>query len=97
MIPAKAEPDFIELMGGVMTPGCVECMIEWADGRGATVQMRIRGAEPHIVQLTILLIDPIGSSLLLLALKGLNRWMLIHIYFRLISGYGSTSLEDPQE
>jgi hypothetical protein len=26
---------------------------------------------PHIVQLTILVIDPIGSPLLLLALKGL--------------------------
>jgi len=42
-IPAKAEPDFIELLGGVMTPGAVECTIEWADGRGATVRMHIKG------------------------------------------------------
>jgi hypothetical protein len=33
----------------------------------------------------ILLIDPIGPFLLLLTLKGLNRWILIHFYFRLIS------------
>jgi hypothetical protein len=33
----------------------------------------------------VLLIDPIGPFELLLALKGLNRWILIHFYFRLIS------------
>jgi len=33
----------------------------------------------------ILLIDSIGPFLLLLTLKGLNRWILIHFYFRLIS------------
>jgi len=45
-IPAKREPDFIEFLGGAMMPGCVECMIEWADGRGATVRMHIQGAGP---------------------------------------------------
>ena len=33
VIPAKAKPDFIELLGGVMTPGSTECIIEWSDGR----------------------------------------------------------------
>jgi len=42
--PLKIKPDFIELPAGAMTPGCVECMIGWADGRGATVRMHIRGA-----------------------------------------------------
>ena len=44
LIPAKTEPDFIELVGGVMTPGSAECTIEWADGSGATLRMHIRGA-----------------------------------------------------
>jgi len=44
-----------------------------------------KSISPHIVQLMVLLIDPIGPFELLLALKGLNRWILIHFYFRLIS------------
>mgnify|MGYP001048090107 CR=1 FL=1 len=44
LIPAKTKPDFIELVGGVMTAGLVECTIKWADGRGETVRMHIRGA-----------------------------------------------------
>ena len=44
LVPAKAEPDFIELLPGTMTPGGVECMIEWADGHNATVRMHIKGA-----------------------------------------------------
>lgn len=44
LIPAKTEPDFIELVGGVMTPGSVECTIEWVDGSDVTVRMHIRGA-----------------------------------------------------
>ncbi len=44
LMPAKTEPDFIEFVGGVMTPGCVECMIEWVDGSDVTVRMHIRGA-----------------------------------------------------
>jgi len=44
LVPAKTKPDFIELVPEVVTPGCVECMIEWADGSGATVRMHIRGA-----------------------------------------------------
>jgi len=44
VIPAKSEPEFIELTPGVMTPGSFECTIEWADGRGETVRMHIRGA-----------------------------------------------------
>jgi hypothetical protein len=27
-----------------MTPGCVECMIEWVDDSDVTVRMHIRGA-----------------------------------------------------
>jgi len=47
VIPAKAEPDFIELLGGVMTPtpGLIECTIEWADGGGSTLRMHIKGAD----------------------------------------------------
>lgn len=41
--PAKAEPDFIELLGGAMTPGLMECTIEWADGGGSTLRMHIKG------------------------------------------------------
>ena len=44
LIPAKAEPDFIELLGGAMTPGSMECTIEWADGGSSTVRMHIKGA-----------------------------------------------------
>ena len=44
LVPAKTKPDFIELVPGAMTPGCVECTIEWADGSGATVRMHIMGA-----------------------------------------------------
>ena len=44
LIPAKTEPDFIELVPGVVTPGSVECTIEWADSSGATVRMHIIGA-----------------------------------------------------
>jgi hypothetical protein len=44
LIPTTTEPDFIEFVGGVMTPGSVECTIEWVDGSGVTVRMHIRGA-----------------------------------------------------
>lgn len=44
LIPAKTEPDFIELVGGAMTPGLVECTIEWVDGSDVTVRMHIKGA-----------------------------------------------------
>jgi hypothetical protein len=43
-IPARVEPDFIELVSGVMTPGIIECTIEWADGGGSTLRMHIKGA-----------------------------------------------------
>ena len=39
----KPQPDFIELLPGTMTPGGVECTIEWADGHNATVRMHIKG------------------------------------------------------
>lgn len=41
---SKTEPDFIELMPGPMTPGGVDCTIEWAEGPNATVRMHIKGA-----------------------------------------------------
>ena len=44
LIPAKAEPEFIELLGGAVTPGLMECTIEWADGGGSTLRMHIKGA-----------------------------------------------------
>jgi hypothetical protein len=44
VIPTKAEPDFIELVPGVMTGSSMECTIEWADGSGSTVRMHIKGA-----------------------------------------------------
>ena len=51
-IPAKGEPDFIELVPGVMTPGTIECTIEWADGGGSKVRMHIKGAAmPELVSL----------------------------------------------
>jgi len=43
-IPAKAEPEFIELMPGMMPSGTVECTIEWADGGGTTMRMHVKGA-----------------------------------------------------
>ena len=43
-VPAKTKPDFIELLPGAMTPGGVECMVEWTDGHGESVRMHIRGA-----------------------------------------------------
>jgi len=43
-IPTKAEPEFFELIPGVITPGSVECAIEWTDGGGSTVRMHIKGA-----------------------------------------------------
>jgi hypothetical protein len=44
VIPAQAASDFIELLPNVMTPGAVECRIEWTDSGGATVRMHIQGA-----------------------------------------------------
>ena len=44
LMPARTEPDFIELVGDVMTPGSVECTIEWVDGSDVTVRMHIKGA-----------------------------------------------------
>jgi len=52
VIPAKAEPDFIEFLPGVMTPGSLECTIEWADEGGSTVRMHIQGAK--VAELTSL-------------------------------------------
>jgi len=43
-VRSKTEPRFIELMPGTMTPGGVECTIEWAEGHNATVRMHIKGA-----------------------------------------------------
>jgi len=37
-IPTQAAPDFIELLPGTMTPGAVECTLEWTDSNGATVR-----------------------------------------------------------
>lgn len=45
IIPAKAKPDFIELLPDVMTPGSTECIIEWSDGGGSTLRMHIKGIE----------------------------------------------------
>ena len=44
LVAAKAEPDFIELLPGVMMPGSIECTIELADGGGSTVRMHLKGA-----------------------------------------------------
>lgn len=44
LVPTKRTPDFIELLPGTMTPGSVECTIEWVDGSGVTVRMHIKGA-----------------------------------------------------
>jgi len=43
-VVSETKPHFIELMPGTMTPGGVECMIEWVDGHNATVRMHIKGA-----------------------------------------------------
>jgi hypothetical protein len=43
-IRAKAEPEFIELVPGMMPSGTVECTIEWVDGGSSTVRMHIKGA-----------------------------------------------------
>jgi len=40
----KPQPNFIELLGGTMSPGLMECTIEWSDGGGSTVRMHIKGA-----------------------------------------------------
>ena len=44
LIPVKTDPDFIKLVGGVMTPGSVDCTIEWVEGSDVTVRMNIKGA-----------------------------------------------------
>lgn len=41
--PAKAKPDFIELVPGVMTSGSTEFTIEWSDGGGSMLRMHIKG------------------------------------------------------
>jgi len=41
VIPDQAASDFIELLPNVMTPGAVECRIEWTDSGGAMVLMPI--------------------------------------------------------
>jgi len=43
-VVSETKPRFIELMPGTMTPGGVECTIEWVDGHNATVWMHIKGA-----------------------------------------------------
>ena len=43
---AKAQPEFIELLPAAIKPGAVECVLDWADGCGATVRMHMRGAGP---------------------------------------------------
>ena len=44
VIPAKSDSNFIDLLPVAMTPGFMECTIEWADGNGSTVRMHIKGA-----------------------------------------------------
>jgi len=51
-IPTQAAPDFIELLPGAMTPGAVECTIEWTDSDGVTVRMHLQGV--HLPELTSL-------------------------------------------
>jgi hypothetical protein len=41
---SKTKPHFVELMPGTMTPGGVECTIEWSDGHNEMVRMHINGA-----------------------------------------------------
>ena len=43
-VESKTKPHFIELTPGTMTPGGVECTIEWADGHNEMVRMHIKGA-----------------------------------------------------
>jgi len=43
---AKTQPEFIELLPAAIKPGAVECVLEWADGCGATVRMHMRGVGP---------------------------------------------------
>jgi len=51
-IPTQAAPDFIELLPGAMTPGAVECTIEWADSGGATVRIHLQGVRlPELASL----------------------------------------------
>lgn len=51
-IPTQAAPDFIELLPGAMTPGVVECTIEWTDSDGVTVRMHLQGARlPELASL----------------------------------------------
>ena len=51
-VSPKTEPHFIELMPGAITPGGVECTIEWIDGRDATVRMHLKGI--GVLELTAL-------------------------------------------
>jgi hypothetical protein len=50
--PTQAAPDFIELLPGAMTPGVVECTIEWAESDDTMVRMHLQGASlPELVSL----------------------------------------------
>jgi len=51
-ISSKLKPEFIELLPGTVTPGGVECTIEWIDGRDATVRMHLKGI--GVLELTAL-------------------------------------------
>jgi hypothetical protein len=42
-VSSKLKPEFIELLPGTVTPGGVECTIEWTEGSNATVRMHIKG------------------------------------------------------
>ena len=51
-VHTQAAPDFIELLPGAMTPGAVECTIEWTDSDGVTVRMHLQGARlPELASL----------------------------------------------
>ena len=51
-IPTQASPDFIELLPGAMTPGVVECTLEWAESDGVMVRMHLQGASlPELASL----------------------------------------------
>jgi hypothetical protein len=51
-ILTQAAPDFIELLPGAMTPGAVECTLEWAESNGAMVRMHLQGASlPELASL----------------------------------------------
>ncbi len=43
-IRTKGEPEFIELVPGVMPSGAIECTVEWTDVGGSMVRMHIKGA-----------------------------------------------------